>query len=93
MEHLKEIEQIGISFGVDNINPEKFIAKSEEEKAAALARIRDLEQKSGKQAHVAVEPFKSFWPAEEEHQDFDLKNPEALEKELIESGRKESRRD
>ena len=34
LEHLKEIEQIGISFGVDNINPEKFIAKSEEEKAA-----------------------------------------------------------
>lgn len=67
--------------------------QSEEEKAAALARIRDLEQKAGKQAHIALEPFKSFWPAEEEHQDFDLKNPEALDKELIESGRKESRRD
>ena len=31
---------------------------------------------------------KSFYPAEEEHQDYYLKNPEAFEKELIESGRK-----
>ena len=61
--------------------------QSEEEKAAALARIRDLEQKAGKQAHIAVEPFKSFYPAEEYHQDYYLKNPEGFKKELEESGR------
>ena len=62
--------------------------QTEEEKAAALARIHDLEEKAGRQARIALEPFRSFWKAEEEHQDFDLKNPEALEKEMIESGRK-----
>ena len=46
-QHLKEIEQIGVSFGVDNINPEKFIAKSEEEKAAfAKGYVMGLEMAS-----------------------------------------------
>jgi peptide-methionine (S)-S-oxide reductase len=35
-----------------------------------------------------VEDFKSFYPAEDEHQDYYLKHPEEFEKELIESGRK-----
>ena len=62
--------------------------QSAEEKAQAEEKIRALEAKSGRQARIALEPFKSFWRAEEEHQDFDRKYPEALEKELIESGRK-----
>ena len=37
---------------------------------------------------IALEPFISFYKAEEYHQDYYLKNPEAFEKELIESGRK-----
>jgi len=61
---------------------------SAEEKALAEEKIRALEAGSGRRARIALEPFKSFWRAEEEHQDFDRKNPEALEKELIESGRK-----
>ena len=62
--------------------------QSAEEKALAEEKIRALEAGSGRRARIALEPFKSFWRAEEEHQDFDWKNPEALEKELIESGRK-----
>ena len=59
----------------------------EGQKAAAEARIRDLEQSSGRKACIALEAFRSFWPAEEYHQDYDLKNPEAFQKELEESGR------
>lgn len=61
---------------------------SEEEKAIALKALKELEEKEGKEVKIAVEPFKSFYPAEEYHQDFYLKNPEAFEQELIESGRK-----
>ena len=62
--------------------------QDEEEKQIAESRIKALEEESGKKVQVALEPFKSFYPAEEEHQDYYLKNPEAFEKELIESGRK-----
>ena len=37
---------------------------------------------------IALEKFKSFYKAEEEHQDYYLKNPEAFENEMIESGRR-----
>ena len=53
------------------------------ERAAAERRIKELEGKT----FVAVEPFKSFYPAAEEHQDYYLKNPEEFEKELRTSGR------
>ena len=62
--------------------------QNDEEKQIAESRIKALEEESGKKVQVALEPFKSFYPAEEEHQDYYLKNPEAFEKELIESGRK-----
>ena len=61
---------------------------TEEEKLTAEAKIRKLEEESGKRAQIAIEKFKSFYEAEEYHQDYYLKNPEAFEKELIESGRK-----
>ena len=61
---------------------------SEEEKALAEERIGKLEQESGRTVCVALEPFARFYDAEEYHQDYDLKNPEAFERELIESGRK-----
>ncbi|MBR5789507.1 MAG: peptide-methionine (S)-S-oxide reductase, partial [Lachnospiraceae bacterium] len=61
---------------------------TEEEKEKAEARIKKIEEESGKKTYVAVEPFKSFYEAEEYHQDYYLKNPEEFEKELIESGRK-----
>ena len=52
--------------------------------------ISGLERKTGKKTFVSVEPFRSFFPAGEEYQDFYLKNPEALRCELKKSGRKKS---
>ena len=60
---------------------------SESQRYISLAGIRKLEEMAGQQAHIAVEPFKSFYPAEEYHQDYDRKNHEAFRRELIESGR------
>lgn len=61
---------------------------TEEERALAAGRVERLEKESGRSVYVALEPFTGFYDAEEYHQDYDLKNPEALERELIESGRK-----
>ena len=61
---------------------------SEEEKQIAEKLVAELQAKSGKKTEIAIEPFKSFYEAEEYHQDYYLKNPEAFEKELKESGRK-----
>ena len=61
--------------------------KTGDEREAAQAAIAALEAGSGRRAFVAVEPFKSFYPAEEEHQDYYRKNPEAFRRELVESGR------
>ena len=63
---------------------------TDEEKAIAEKKIEELEQETGKKVQISVEKFTRFYEAEEEHQDYYLKNPEAFEKELIESGRKES---
>ena len=60
----------------------------EEEKYLAKKRIDSLTIGSEKPVYIALEPFKTFYEAEEYHQDYYLKNPEAFEKELIESGRK-----
>ena len=60
---------------------------SEDELNIAKEKIAILEAESGKRAKIALEPFKSFYEAEEEHQDYYLKNPEAFAKELKESGR------
>lgn len=54
----------------------------------AEMKIKSIEKSSGKETYVAVLPYKNFYKAEEYHQDYYLKNPEAFEKELIESGRK-----
>lgn len=63
---------------------------SEEEMKLAQEKINQLEAKSQRQVHVELEPFKNFYEAEEYHQDYYLKNPEAFEKELMESGRKKA---
>lgn len=62
---------------------------NDNQKQIADTAIRDLEKVSGKPVCIALESFKSFWPAEEYHQDYHLKNPEAFQKELVESGRKQ----
>lgn len=61
-----------------------------EQKRVAEEGIRRLEQSSGERVFISVEEFKSFYPAEEEHQDYFLKHPEEFERELIESGRKKA---
>lgn len=63
---------------------------SEEQKKLAEKKIAELEMREGKKAYIAVEPFKSFYDAEEYHQEYHKKNPEAFERELIESGRKKA---
>ena len=60
---------------------------SEEEKEIACSKIRTLEENSGKPVYISVEPFKRFYSAEEEHQDYYRKHPEEFRQELIESGR------
>ena len=60
-----------------------------EEKKLAESHIANVEAENGKKVQVVLLPFKSFYRAEEYHQDYYLKNPEAFEKELIESGRKQ----
>ena len=63
---------------------------SENQKQIAEDRIRKLEETSGQKVYISVEPFRNFYTAEEYHQNYDLKNPEAFEKELMESGRKKA---
>ena len=60
---------------------------TEEEKLLTQTRIRKLEETAGQPVYISVEPFKSFYSAEEEHQDYYLKHPEEFRKELIDSGR------
>ncbi len=61
---------------------------SESERETASERIRKLSKDSGKEVCVSLEPFVSFYEAEEYHQDYYLKHPEEFEKELVDSGRK-----
>ena len=62
--------------------------QSEREKSCTEQKIRRLRKETGREVFISVECFKSFYEAEEYHQDYYLKNPEAFENELIESGRK-----
>lgn len=60
----------------------------EAQKNIAERKVAELEAEAGQKVYISIEPFKNFFSAEEYHQDYYLKNPEAFEKELIESGRK-----
>ena len=60
---------------------------SEEQKATAIDLLAQLEAKTGLPVYIKVEPFKSFYKAEEFHQDYYLKHPEEFRQELIASGR------
>ena len=60
---------------------------NEAQRFEAEAAIDCLRKASGREVFVALEPFGSFYPAEEEHQDYYLKHPEEFRQELIDSGR------
>ena len=60
---------------------------TEEERQAAQTAIDRLEKCSGQTVFVSVEPFRSFYSAGEEHQDYYRKHPEEFKQELIDSGR------
>lgn len=61
--------------------------QEEEERLCAQERLRALEAAAGKQAFVALESFGAFYDAEEYHQNYYLKNPEAFAEEMRSSGR------
>ena len=85
--------------GVDPFDPDgQFIDRghsytlavyflNQQQEQIAQEGIAQLEKTSGQKVYISVEPFISFYTAEEEHQNFYLKNPEAFRKELVESGR------
>ena len=60
---------------------------SESQQRFAEGRIRLLEETSGRPVYIRVEPFRSFWRAEEYHQDYYRKHPKEFAEELIASGR------
>lgn len=59
----------------------------EQEREMAASAIRALEEESGQKVYISLEPFSNFYTAEEEHQDYYRKHPEAFRQELIDSGR------
>ena len=61
---------------------------SEAQRTAAEGRLKELEDTAGLPVYICVEPFRSFYKAEEYHQDYYRKNPKEFEEELIASGRK-----
>ena len=61
--------------------------QNEEEHLIAQKAIQDLETESGQPVYISLEPFQSFYSAEEEHQDYYRKHPEEFRQELIDSGR------
>lgn len=60
---------------------------SDAQREIAETGIQKLECESGQKVFISVEPFQSFYSAEEEHQDYYRKHPEAFRQELIDSGR------
>jgi len=61
---------------------------TEEEKRLTTGKIQALAQASGQTVYVSIEPFKRFYTAEEEHQDYYRKHPVEFQQELIDSGRR-----
>ena len=62
----------------------------EEEYQISKQCIDKLKEESGKEVFISLEKFKNFYEAEEYHQHYALKNKQAFEEELVNSGRKKS---
>lgn len=60
---------------------------SDEENEIVRREISALEAESGQKVYIAVEPFSSFYPAEEYHQDYYKKHPAEFGDEMKKSGR------
>ena len=61
--------------------------KTKAEAALTRQKIQALQTASNREVCSSVEPFSAFYNAEEYHQDYYRKNPEAFREELVESGR------
>ena len=59
----------------------------ESEHELIIKKLTGLAAEAGIDPSITVAPFLSFYPAPEEHQDFDRKNPGRFLQELEESGR------
>lgn len=59
----------------------------EQQMAAARDFITRVERETGRTVCVSLEPFTAFYPAEDYHQDYARKNPEAYAEEYVSSGR------
>ena len=62
----------------------------EQEYQISKDMIDKLQKESNKEVFISLEKFQSFYEAEEYHQHYAIKNKEAFEEELINSGRKKS---
>ena len=60
---------------------------NEEEGETAKEMIAAMEADSGRKSGISVESFRFFVPADEYHQDYYLKHPEAFDEEMKKSGR------
>lgn len=62
---------------------------SDEQKRCVCTAVEQLEKETGRPVYISIAPFRSFFVAEEEHQDYYLKHPAEFQQELINSGRKQ----
>lgn len=60
---------------------------SDVQQETARQMLAELKNRTGLPVYIKVEPFRSFYRAEEFHQDYYLKHPEEFRQELIDSGR------
>lgn len=58
-----------------------------QQRQTAEKALAELEASAGQRPCISVEKFLNFFDAEDYHQDYYLKNPEAFQRELEESGR------
>lgn len=61
--------------------------QNDKEKELYINKVKELEKQSNKEVYISIEPFKFFIRAEEYHQEYSKKNPEAFYEELIASNR------